>query len=304
MKPTKSQVRVDKILTNIAVAYRNPEYIWRSIFPVIPVKNDSDKYYIFTKGDWFRNEAKLRAPGTAARLSGFGLSTASYNAQEKALATKIADRVLQNSDNVLALRTAKTEYVADKVELAREYELATTICTTGVWGTDSTLGTTWDDESSTPVDDVITIQDAVAGETGKEINVALLGRQVWSQLRRHPDVLDILSATERQIATPALLAQAFDIDKIVIGKAIYNSAEEGASDSFSYVWGKHALFMYVTPTPGIMTPTAGYSFMSRDARVRTWVNEEEEATYIEASNILDFKVVSSDVGYYINAAVA
>lgn len=304
MIPTKSQVHVDKILTNIAVAYRNKKYIWRDVAPVIPVKFESDKYYKFPSARWFTNEAARRAPGTKARLSGFSITTDSYNCDEFALATKIADRVLANTDSPLTLRAAKAAYVADKVDMARDIELATLVNATGTWGTDKTLSATWDSDSATPIEDIIEAQDTVATATGEELNTGVLGREVWSQLRRHPDILDILSATERQIATPQLLAQAFDIERILVGRTIKNTANPAQTASMSQIWGKHAFFAYITPTPGIMTPTALYTFMSRDARVRTWYDEPEEATYIESGNVLDFKVVAADVGYYIDAAVA
>jgi len=304
MQPTKSQVHVDKILTNIAVAYRNKKYIYRELSPFIPVKYESDKYYKFPKARWFTNEAALRAPGTKARLSGFPVSTDSYNCDEFALATKIADRVLANTDSPLTLRSAKAAYVADKVEMARDIELATLVNVTSQWGTDKTLTTTWDSDASTPIEDIIDAQDTVGTATGEELNTGVLGRLVWSKLRRHPDILDILSSVERSIATPQLLAQAFDIDRILIGRSIKNTANPAQTASMSQIWGKHAFFAYVAPSPGIMSPSALYTFMSRDARVRTWYDEPEEATYIESGNVLDFKIVAPDVGYFIDVAVA
>lgn len=304
MNPTKTQIHVDQVLTRVAVAYKNPEYIFMDIAPEIPVAFESGKYYEFTKGDWFRNEAALRAAGEAARQSGFKVSTSSYSADEYALATKLADRDVANADNVLALRTAKAEFVADRVGLAREIELSGAIMTTSVWGTDKSLSATWDSSSSTPIEDILEGIDTIAQSAAKEANTAVMGRQVWTELRRHPDVLDLLSTTERQIATPQLLAQALDLSNIHIGKAIYNTAKEGQTPSYSYVWGKKFLLCYITPTPGLMTPTALYTFVARPMRVRRWRDEEEEAEYIEASIILDFKVVSSDVGWYVDSAVA
>jgi len=304
MNPTKTQIHVDQVLTRIAVAYSNDEHLYSLIAPEIPVAFESGKYYIFTKGDWFRNEAALRAAGTRAVIGGFRVTTGTYSADEYAIATKLADRDAANADNILALRASKTKWTANEVSLAREVEMAGTIMTGSLWGTDKTLSATWDNATSTPIEDILEGQDTIAQSTGKEPNTGIMGRQVWTELRRHPDILDTLSATERQIATPALLAQAMDLKRILIGRAIYNTANEGQTDSFSYVWGKKFLLCYVTPTPDIMEPTALYTFMARPMRTRRWRDDPEEAEYIESSVILDFKVVGADLGWYVDSAVA
>ncbi|NBO09074.1 MAG: hypothetical protein EBV30_06965, partial [Actinobacteria bacterium] len=65
-QPTSGDVHVDAILTNISVAYIQEQaaYVASRIFPTVPVEKQSDKYFIYTKGDWFRDEAQLRAPAT------------------------------------------------------------------------------------------------------------------------------------------------------------------------------------------------------------------------------------------------
>ena len=63
-QPTPSDVHVDAILTNISVAYIQDQnyFIANKVFPSIPVEKQSDKYFKYTKGDWFRDEAAVRAP--------------------------------------------------------------------------------------------------------------------------------------------------------------------------------------------------------------------------------------------------
>ena len=77
-KPTYQQVHIDGPLTNISIAYRNPVYIAEQIFPSVPVQKISDKYFIYTKADWLRREADVRAAGTRAVRGDYGLSTGNY----------------------------------------------------------------------------------------------------------------------------------------------------------------------------------------------------------------------------------
>jgi len=71
-QPTSNDVHVDAILTNISVAYIQEQsaYIASQVFPIIPVEKQSDKYFTYAKGDWFRDEAQLRAPATESAGSG------------------------------------------------------------------------------------------------------------------------------------------------------------------------------------------------------------------------------------------
>ena len=65
-QPTQNQVHVDAILTNISVAYMQQQqnFIATRVFPVVPVSKQSDKFFTYTKNDWFRDEAQRRADAT------------------------------------------------------------------------------------------------------------------------------------------------------------------------------------------------------------------------------------------------
>ena len=77
-QPTANDVHIDAILTNISVAYIQDQnaFVASKVFPTIPVEKQSDKYFVYTKGDWFRDEAQLRAPATESAGSGYNLTTA------------------------------------------------------------------------------------------------------------------------------------------------------------------------------------------------------------------------------------
>lgn len=301
-QPALSNVHVDQALSRISIAYKNPTYIWDQVAPVINVDKESDKYYIFTQGDWFRDEAKIRAEGTAAPVSGFTLSTSSYACVEYALATKLADRTLANADAALDLRASKAAFVTDKVQLRMERDLAANFFTTGVWGTDNTTATDWDTfGADTPLQDIQLAVDTIRTATGADANTLILGATTWSKgLKWNPDLTELIKYTQRGIATPELLATALDFKKVLIGKAIYNTAAEGAPPAYADIWGDNALVLYVPPAAGLMTPSAMYTFVSRPFRVRRWQNDVEEAEYVEASIVADFVKTGAGLGYFFS----
>ena len=65
-QPNSSNVHVDAVLTNISIAYMQDQsnFIASQVFPEVPVDKQSDKFFVFDKNSWFRDEAQKRAPGT------------------------------------------------------------------------------------------------------------------------------------------------------------------------------------------------------------------------------------------------
>jgi hypothetical protein len=76
--------------------------------------------------------------------------------------------------------------------------------------------------------------------------------------------------------------------------------------------GKNALLAYVAPRPGLLTPSAGYTFVWKGLTgnndlgiVINRINAPLlKSTRIEAEFAYDHQVVGSDLGYFFSATVA
>lgn len=298
MKPTLEQVRADPLLTEIAIAYKNPVYIWNQAAPTITVSNESGKYYVYDRGDWFRPNAKLLAPGDVPPVAGWAISQDSYTCEEFAVSTLIPDRVVTEASAVTDLRRDATLWVTEQLNLTLERQLASEIFTTGVWGTDNTTATDWDDYTgSTPLLDIQTAADTVQLATGYRANTLILGSAVMAALRFHPDILDIVKYTQKGIVTADLLAQVFDFERVLVGSAVYNAGDPGTT-TMTPVWGDNALVCYVPSTPGLLTPSAMYTFVARPLQVRRYYNQDRMAEVVRADVVLDFKVTGAALGYF------
>jgi|GEM_PF-2717377 len=312
MLPTKNDVHTDKVLTNVLTAYRNPSWIWDQFAPIIDTGGrESDKYYTFPKADWLRQDADIVAPGAPAPISGFRISSDTFSCEEYAISAELPDRVLNNADDVLKqnLRQSQAIWCADQVNSKIEKKLADTVFTSDVWGTTNTTATDWDDyDSSTPIDDIETAKWTIMSNTGMDANTIVLGAEVWKDLKRNPEVLDLLGAHERGTMTPETLAALLDVNRILVGKASYTATKEGQSSiTISKVWGQNALVAYVPSAPGIMTPAAAYTFQAQSIQGRRWREDNashRKTEFVEASIILGFKLVGSDLGYYFSGIVS
>lgn len=309
--PTAADVHVDAALTQLSIAYRNPNLIWDRVFPVVPVTKQSDKYFLFDRGDMLRNEAGVRAPGTLANRGGYRLSTDSYFCDNYAFGKQLPDEVLANADAALQIEQADTEYVTDMLQRKLEIQLAATIFTTGVWTTDVTVGTAWSTyATSTPIEDVRAQSRTILQNTGTKPNRLILGKQVWDELQDHPDFLDRLSDKETKMLKLQTVAALLDLEEILVGEASYNTAAEGDTFSGSFVWGNDALLYYAPASAGLRTPSAGYTPRWTGPGVGQQVLRYRDspagkkADVIEAHDYIDFIVTSAVCGAFFNNVVS
>lgn len=322
-QPTQSQVHIDAALSMIATAYVQKEdsYIADAVFPPVPVQHQSDKYFRYRKGDFFRDEAQQRADATESAGTGYNLDTDSYLAAVYALHQDIGEQMRRNADPAVEPEIGATRMLMQKMLIKKDRLWVTKYFVTGLWanevagaavGNGTTTRTYWDnDADGDPFTDISDAQTAVLQNTGMEPNVLVLGYKVYKALKKHPLVIDRIKYTSPAYAgkiTPQLLAEAFDVDRIVVSKAVYNSAAEGATDVFAFVTGNNALLCYAAPAPGLMVPSAGYTFPwagftglnNMGIRVSNIPVPLRGlgTNRVEAEMAFDMKLVGSDLGYF------
>ncbi len=296
--------RTEQYLDNISVAYRNKELIWDQVFPLVPVEKKSDFYFIFARGDWLRDEVEVRAPGARARRVDYALSSASYNCLTYGAAHGIPDEVRQNADRPLRPDRDATEFITDKLQLAVERRVASIVTTCGNWASASNPATQWSNDASEPLDDIETAKDAVISKTGVVPNVCVIAQTTWRVLRNHPDIIARVQYGGFRQITPQLLADIIDVPKVLIGRSIYNTALEGATDSISYVWGDMLWVGYVPGAPALMTPAAGYTLQWGGNEVSRFREDQEHQDVIEVSWATDEVICASDSGAIMSDCVA
>ena len=311
MPITTSEVHVDQALTNISLAYAQETntFIADRVFNKVSVDKLSNKYHVFTKSDYLRGVAEMRAPGSPTAGANFTLSQDTYSCDQFGVHMDVDDLVARNSDEGVNILTSAAQYVTEKLLQKRDQEFAAAAFTTSPWtgsstGGDITPGTLWSASGGTPIKDIQTQQDAVYSKTGRKPNVLVLGRDVYTALRDSEDVLDRVKFSERGIVTTDLLASLFDVDEVMIASSIVNSANEGATESFSYIFDPDdALLVYRPQNPGLMTPAGGYMFEFENLRTLRYRMDQNHSELIEAVSTFDFKVTGADLGVFFNECV-
>lgn len=326
--PLPSDVHLNAMMTAVSIAYiqSSDAFIAGRIFPRVPVQKQSDRYYTYPKGDFFRAEMQIRAPGTESEGSSYRLDNSpSYYCDEWSLHKDIPDQVRANADAAINPDREATIYLTQQGLLRREKQFVAKYFQPSVWGTDiagvaSAPGAgqalRWDDAASTPIEDIRRAKTAVLQATGFEPNKLTLGRPVYDKLADHPDIIDRLkygqTGPNPAQVSKQKLAALFEVDEVVVANAVENTAARGLTDSMSFIAGKHALLSYAPSNPGLMTPSAGYVFtwtgmygaQAEGTRITNFRMPQLKSERFEIDMSFDMKVVASDLGYFFNGIVA
>ena len=311
---------------SVAYIQNQKDYIADQFAPLIPVQKQSDRYFVYTKGDWFRDEAQERAPGTQSAGSGYDLdNTPTYYAPVYALHQDVPDQIADNSDTPLRPYEDAQLFVTQRLLLKRERIWTSTYFGTGIWngtGAGDITGVAsgpsfptsilqWDQPASTPIQDIHNMKALMLTQTGFEPNTLVLGYKAFHRVINNPSILDRIKYTQRGIVSADLLASLFELDKVLVGKATVNTAQKGAVDAFQLVHGNHALLAYVAPNPGLRVPSAAYTFawtglLGAGAfanRIKRFRMEWLESDRIEGEMAFACKVVAADLGMFVNGVV-
>lgn len=318
-QPSVRDVHVDAALTNVSVAYAQDQsnFIADKVFPIVPVEKQSDVYFKYDKGAFFRDEAAIRAAASESAGSGFDLGTDSYMCQKWALHKDVDDDTVANADPAVDPFRDATHFVMQQLLIRRERLFASSYLKTGVWGTDVVGGTNfaqWDDEaSSDPFEDFKNARITMLSTTGYLPNTLTVSYETHEALKKHPLVMDRFKYTSSDSITEAMLARLFEVDKYLVAKSIYQtSVEKAASQTFSFIASKCALLSYSAPGPSLLQPTGGYIFAWRGLtglngagiKTKRFRMENLEAERVESTMALSMKLVAADMGYFFSGTVS
>jgi len=313
-KPTRTDVRaVDPVLTNMLVGYMNEpaRFVADRAAPGIPVNSSAGTFFVFDQKYWMLDDAKERAWGGDFPEGGFGMSTDTYKTEQWATSHSIPDETRADNQAPMELEQAGIMRLAQIQALRKERLFAAAYMATGVWGTDATGGSTstkWSTyATSDPVGDIRTAKRTISQSIAQFPNVLIMGEIVFDKLINHPDLIDRIKYTAR--ATVATMEQALaavmGVDEVLVGAAIYNTANEGQTGSYSPIVDDDALLLYRPTSPGIFVPAAGYTFHwapggGLGGVMPIYYNDDKHADVIQSKAQYVHKVVATGAGYFFS----
>lgn len=214
--------------------------------------------------------------------------------------------------NGLDLRKANAAVLARQCMIHRERVAASLVFNTTTFAsyTAALSGSDqWSNAASDPIAKAQDARDTIIQNSGVAPNTAIMGYEVYKNLRSHPLILEWSSRTANTVGilTNEDLARALDVETIYVGKAVANSAYEGQTESNAFIWGKFCLFAHIQESPAAMTPQSCLQRFrmagSTDGAIRRW----EPTPYVEQIDMLwndQFAVPGAKLGYLYSTVVA
>jgi hypothetical protein len=313
--PTISQVHVQAALTDLSIAYRqDAPAISDLIFPRVIVNKQSNKYYVWNKGDMWRAEAKKRAPASDFARVGIRVSTDSYSADQYALEYLIADEISANADAGIDIEATATQYLVDQLNLQKDLSFVTDFFTASSgWGS-GTVTVAWDTVATgTPVTNitnaVLSIKRALGASNQHKI-VGVGGTKILNALINSDQMRDRTKYVRdgTYVGLRSALAPVLNLDDLIISDREYNTAKEGRTASYAPVFDNDFLVVAVPNSAGLSTPAAGYTFAwdengRGDMYVETYREEPKKADVVRAVCYHDQKQTGTDLGVYFDNPV-
>jgi hypothetical protein len=316
MKPLARSGRVDRLLTNISLAYVNRNYIADLILPTVPnLKNDSGKIGSYSNDHLRVYSAKRSLYDTAQRRIEWTYSQDdNYNIEYFDLDGYVPDRLAEQTEAPFDAERDATLITQQSLMLEREVALASIMTDTSVLTQNVTLSGTSqfsDYLNSTPEIVIRDAKTAVFNATGMEANRIAMSREVLVTLQLHPFFLDlnkgrnVRAASEQDVID--ILKTFFGFTSVYIGNARYISTKQGQAETLSPVWNKDMVIFYTPESPSLMTNSFGYSFQLAGRNYAVSKRREpnsDKGVLINVEHARDDKILIPTAGYLVKNAVA
>jgi hypothetical protein len=311
-------LHVDRVLTDQAIAYfrNNKLAIASQAVPPVAVSRRGDRYQTWTANDMQRSEARIRADGTASAVVTAARSSATYYCDRYAAKAQIILPEMANDDDPAAYEMTKVRLASDMVLLRREQLFATAALTNTSWASthrfvghaSSESGLNFIQFNGTAPNPILSVDRAkdlvIQYTNGYKPNVIVVTPDVHNVLRSSSAILDRIkymgSAADPAMATEAVLAEVFGVEKYLVLYTPRATNLEGATAAVSYLSTDSMVLMYSPSSQTKYEPSAikQFSWSEYDTAkdggdrptVKRWNEEAIESDWVEAEIAVDFEV--------------
>lgn len=303
--------RVNRPLTEISVRYDNDEYIARQVAPDVMVKKESDVYFVYTN-DHLRLEETARANGAPSNQATFGVSTTAYSLSEHALHDVITDRDRENIDAPLQLDKDTTEYLTSQILLRQEVRTQNLVFTTTSWANNAALNTatSWRENTTTsaPVQNILSATAVINNGGGGKANMLVINLGTLFDLKENTQLHERVKYVQQSTFTPELLSSLFDLQKVLVGSAVRDTAKEGETQSLTAIWGANALIANIEASPRLKTRTAVATLRMRrfgsPFLTKKWRDEDRSGDKVEVSSLYAPKLIATSSAFLFTSVTS
>ena len=307
---SQTKAMVNKLLTQVSNGIFPAGYIADKVLPQLTVKQMSGLIGSYGNNHIRATDDLMGGEAQARRANPILYSNQTYLLNRHGL-----EDIVTSDDyaNVEQPYDAEADSVAGLTHLIltnKEKAFADQMFSTTVFtGRVTTPGTKYGSSSSDPLADFKTAQNAVVDSVGMQPNAVVMSQKVFNVLKYNAQLADVLGFKYNQAGSLSVLdiANALNVEEVLIANAPYNTAKEGQSDSISQIWADSILF-YVKPKAAAKYQISlGYSMKLAGSEGREVykydLNNPPGSTGIIVQDVYQCKLVNVGAGYLLNSVL-
>jgi hypothetical protein len=256
----------------------------------------------------------ITARGTVNEL-GANRIRSSYALQPRSLSEKVDEFTLQNQTAPLNELMDAQLHVMDGMMFNREVRVAAVCAASGNYSGNTTAiaaGDRWDTATGGDPGAVIDVaRAAVWSGMGPGRWVLAMSLSVYNVLKRHPRILDTFKYSAAatggpKFATRQMLAEYFEVDEVVVGKARKDTANIAQTASYSRIWSDIVALLRVSNGPSLRNAAFGYVLQDKPSLSDLlWLPQEGGKGVYQArvTHADQEKVVAGPSGYLVTTPI-
>lgn len=292
---------VDPVLTSLAIGYTNEQFVGDQLMPYVLVDREGGKIPLFGKEHFkvYSTERALRAKSN--RINPEDIGDVDVALDEHDLEYPIDYR--EDAESAFPLQARATNTVVEGIRLRHEAMVADIVQNPANYAAGNKIALSGTSQfthaSSDPEGVVSDAKAAVRAKIVKEPNTLVIGYRSWRELKRHPQLKGILSDTRSRLVQLADLREIFEIENIVVGRAVKANDAGVTSD----IWGDNMVLAYVPRASGDRSPyepSFGYTLRKRGNPVVDTRTEDGKIELIRNTDIFRPFLLGADAGYLIS----
>lgn len=295
-------------------------YIARKVLPTVDVASQAGNFGKIPLEQLLQQRDTKRAPGSGYSRGNFTFDDSTYSCKENGAEEPIDDREAKMYAEYFDAETVSTQRAYNAVLANAEKRVADAIFNTSTWTgaalTTDVSSVPWATiASAKPLANVEAAIQKVYDGSGLWPNALVINKKVFRNLRNTPEVIDRIASSgagDRNLAsdvTLQMLAQAFDLDYIIVAGGSQNTAKEGQAASVGQIWSStYAMVCKVATSGDFREPCVGRTFhwsadgSSIDGAIESYRDETVRANIIRVRHDVDEVILYAQAGHLLKIA--
>lgn len=303
----------DVLLSNVSSQFRPVGLISDMVLPKIQSKQSTGKLGQYGNGHLRIEQNLIGGEGKYRRVRPTVRSTTGYEIVGHGLEGVVTEDDYDNAQLPFDAEQDEVLGLTDLIAVEKEYLLGASLTNTSVLTQNTTLtGSAQfsDYSNSDPLSKFSDARSAVRNGCGMAPDTVMMDWAVKDKVKYHPQLLDYLGYKWDRPGglNDEELAKAMGVKRVLIAEGMYNSAQEGQSDSLTAIWGKHIVFAVLPMKAMKRQVSLGYEVRKATAAGRRVfkyaIDNPPNSKGIIVDDKYDQLITNASAGYLIEDAIA